>query len=469
MSWMDDLEDDVEEVEESMSSANSGEMTEFEEQFHELVGSGEVENINVMALKESIGEINDREILKEARSTDTRKTTKQVYSSRLDDLGEDDDEDDEVEESGEADEDVIEESGDDSEEQSQGFEDLMEDDDSEEDQGDDEPEIDLSEASTPDDDEEDTEEDDDEDDESEQEPNENMSGSSDVDVEVEIDGLAPNAMTQDEAEEKENRHGVMIWGDPGMGKTHFAYTMPDPVCIIDTEGKSDDISHKFDGTGNGDPFIWQPSDYDEAVDALNEAFEVLREYHQQAGIVGTIAVDSMSIMWDWSQQKYVEFAYPTKDDPSEVEFSSAMGRSGESDWKQIKRYHNVKFRQRIIDSPFHFCWTQMRGDDYSAVMEGEAQVPPDKPVGEKENPYKANYIIHLKEDTDGAPMGNLEKSALTKHNYVGLRYPTFDKHKEILDRVDAVETGSSNEELVDIEEEFGVELIHGNPSYVEDS
>jgi hypothetical protein len=249
-----------------------------------------------------------------------------------------------------------------------------------------------------------------------------------------------------------------------MGKTHFSYTMPGPVCLIDTEGKCNDIAHKFDK----EVYIWQPNGYDGAVEALEEAFEVLKAYKQQADVLGTIVVDSMSIMWDWSQQKYVEFAYPTKDDASEVKFSSNMGKGGESDWKQIKRYHNTKFRQRIIDSPFHFAWTQMRGDDYAAVMEGEDSTPPDKPVGEKNNPYKANYILRIDEGPDGAPAGNLQKSALTKHNYVGLKYPTFDKHKALLDAIDAVETGSSDDDIADVEAKFGVRIIDGNPKYAEE-
>lgn len=459
---MDELDDDVEEVEDSMSSSDDGGSDDdgFTEQFHGLVEAGEVENINVVTLKEQISKIEDAEVLQDARSVDSRKTAKKLYSDRIDDISSSEDTEDSEE---------AEESEDDDAEEAESMSDMLDDDNSsEEEEQDKDDDVDLTEASVPGD-EEDEEQETEEEETDDQEEDTDMSSNEDSDVSVDIGDLAPNAMTQEEAEEKESRQGIMVWGDPGMGKTHFSYTMPDPVCIIDTEGKSDDISHKFDGTGNGDPFIWQPSDYDEAVEALDEAFEILREFHQQAGILGTIVVDSMSIMWDWSQQKYVEFAYPTKDDTSEVEFSSSMGRSGESDWKQIKRYHNVKFRQRIIDSPFHFGWTQMRGDDYAAVMEGEAQTPPDKPVGEKENPYKANYIIHLKEDDDGAPIGNLEKSALTKHNYTGLRYPTFQKHKEILDRVDAVETGDADEDISDIEAEYGIELIQGNPSYVIDS
>lgn len=431
---MDELEDDVDEVEQSMSSQEESTDTQFKQKFERLVKQGEVENINVVILKDSIDEITDESLLNKAQNRDTRKTAKQLYADRLNEIdsvdGEDDDGEDDV-----GDVDIPEDNlpGDTTDESS-------EEDNVEENHDGEEIEQDLQEK--------------------------DMSADN---IEVDIGDVAPNAMTKDEAEEQERRQGIMVWGDPGMGKTHFSYTMPDPVCIIDTEGKSDDISHKFEGTGNGDPFIWQPSDYDGAVKALDEAFEVLEQFHSQAGVLGTIVVDSMSIMWDWSQQKYVEFAYPTKDDTSEVEFSSAMGRGGESDWKQIKRYHNVNFRQRIIDSPFHFCWTQMRGDDYSAVMEGETTNPPDKPVGEKENPYKANYIVHLIEDEDGAPIGNLEKSALTKHNYVGLRYPTYDKHNEILERLDAVETDRSSEDISDIEQDFGIKLIQGNPSYVEQS
>lgn len=431
---MDELEDDVDEVEQSMSSQEESTDTQFKQKFERLVKQGEVENINVVILKDSIDEITDESLLNKAQNRDTRKTAKQLYADRLNEIDsvdeEDDDEEDDV-----GDVDIPEDNlpGDTTDESS-------EEDNVEENHDGEEIEQDLQEK--------------------------DMSADN---IEVDIGDVAPNAMTKDEAEEQERRQGIMVWGDPGMGKTHFSYTMPDPVCIIDTEGKSDDISHKFEGTGNGDPFIWQPSDYDGAVKALDEAFEVLEQFHSQAGVLGTIVVDSMSIMWDWSQQKYVEFAYPTKDDTSEVEFSSAMGRGGESDWKQIKRYHNVNFRQRIIDSPFHFCWTQMRGDDYSAVMEGETTNPPDKPVGEKENPYKANYIVHLIEDEDGAPIGNLEKSALTKHNYVGLRYPTYDKHNEILERLDAVETDRSSEDISDIEQDFGIKLIQGNPSYVEQS
>ena len=455
--WLDDLDDNVDEVNDSMSSGNEtdDDVLQFKEKFEKLVQKGEVQNINVATLRDNIDSIDDTEILNDAQSVDERKTAKGLYSERIESISSNEESEEDLEQKAEE---LVEEVKEEMEEQADEEEVIEEEviEDMEE-------EVELEDAPTPDNEEEES---------TEQETSNNSSEedmeTEETDLSVDLDGLAQNAMTKEEADAQSRRQGIMIWGDPGMGKTHFAYTMPDPVCIIDTEGKSDDISHKFDGTGNGDPFIWQPSDYDGAVQALEEAFDVLERFHEQAGILGTIVVDSMSIMWDWSQQKYVDFAYPTKDDVEEVEFSSSMGRSGESDWKQIKRYHNVKFRQRIIDSPYHFCWTQMRGDDYAAVMEGESQTPPDKPVGEKENVYKANYIINVKEDSDGAPVGNLEKSALTKHNYTGLRYPTFNKHDNILQELDAVETDNSDRSIRDIEQEFDITLIKGNPSYVDE-
>lgn len=442
-SWMDDLEDDVEEDNESSSH------DDFGDKFQNMVESGEVNNINVMMIKDNIDDIDNVELLQTAKRRDDRKTAIKCYSDRLQELNagvkeiEEEELDDELEE--------LEEEMDqeDFSDDSKSTEDVDIDtdpgvvDEQDEEESED---VDLSEPTKNETSNEDP-------------PEEKKSNKKSIMSEVDVSDIAPNAMTREQAEQKERKQGIMVWGDPGLGKTHFAYTMPEPVCIIDTEGKGNDIAHKFDK----DVFIWQPSDYDGVIEALEESFKILAEYKSQADMLGTICVDSMSIMWDWAQQKYVEFAYPTKDDPSDVKFSSNMGQKGQSDWKQIKRYHNTKFRQRILDSPYHFCWTAMRGEDYAAVMDGETSVPPDKPVGEKNNEYKANYIIKIEEGPDGAPVGHLQKSALTKHNYINLKYPTFDKHKALLDAIDAVETGNSNDTIQDLEAEYGVRIVEGNP------
>lgn len=268
--------------------------------------------------------------------------------------------------------------------------------------------------------------------------------------------VAPNAMTIDEAAERKPTWRILLWGDPGKGKTHFSYTMPEPVCIIDTEQKADVIAHKFDR----EVYLWQPSNYDEAREALAEAIEVLDMKNGEDNGRGTIVVDSMSVVWGWSQSKYVDEFYPGKD-VEDVELSTGFG-SGQSDWKKIKEYHNANFRQVMLDTEYHLCWTAMREDDYEAIIE-EGANRADKPAGEKENPYKASDIIRIAENSEGKPVGLLQKSALVspKNYYKGLEFPTFEKHRKISREIEEMETEG---DVDPAQLSYDVDLVEGKPT-----
>lgn len=290
----------------------------------------------------------------------------------------------------------------------------------------------------------------------------------DIDGEVEkpddgeergLEEIAPDAMTLEEAKETDPVWRILIWSDPGLGKTHFAYTMPEPVCFIDTEGKADTIAHKFDKQVH----LWQPTDYDEARDALDQAVDVLQYTRGElGGPRGTIVVDSMSVIWGWSQQKYVDEYYFDKDiTEAREEFSTGFG-SGKSDWKKIKDFHNDKFRKKMLDTDFHLCWTARREDDYETMMEQDVRNA-DKPAGEKQNPYKATDIIRITEDAEGKPVGILQKSGLVKSRYAGLKYPTFPKHKEVTRSIEEQEIdGVSTDE---IETGYEVTVAEGRPKF----
>jgi hypothetical protein len=260
-----------------------------------------------------------------------------------------------------------------------------------------------------------------------------------------------------EAAEMENRWSILVWSKPGKGKTHFGYSSKEPVCIIDTEGKShhlaDDFEHKT-------VKLFQPSDYDEALENLHQGIEMLEQAKQETGRIGTLVVDSMSIMWEWSQQKYVDKFYRGKD-ADEVNFTSGMGTGGQSDWKQIKRYHNTMFRQAIIDSEFHFVWTAMSTDDYEAAIENDVSFSPKKPSGEKDNEYKASEVLRLRENEDGVTVGELEKSDKVNHNYTGLKKPDYPKHKAVTMAIKDAE--KDNRAMSSVEAEFGVTVFEGNP------
>ena len=469
---MDSAVSDVDEQDEG-NEVQPKSAQEFTDQIRTMLATDAVEKLSVSLLKERVPEVDDVEALSAALEADGRDEAQAVYRDRLDELGEledDSEESDEADDTEEVEETTEDDSADESDEEpaDSPFGDSDGESDTDEEESD---ESDDSADESADTDTEETEESveaetPDTPSEPEPEPATTDGGSAESEESVEIDvkSIAPDVITADEAAERDPRFSMLVWSDPGMGKTHFGCSAPDPVVIIDTEGKADEVAGKFRGEGRvpESPFLFQPTDYDEALEALHSALEILDEYRTKADMTGTIVVDSMSVMWGWSQQKYVDKFYPGKD-AEEVEFSSAIG-GGQSDWKQIKRYHNVKFRQVMLDSPYHLVWTAMREDDYEERMKGNRDA--DKPAGEKENIYKVDEVLRIQEGPDGAPVGVLNKSGKIKHRYAGLRYPTFDKHRDMVDDILDAENGIRSIEAVAGEK--GVRIHEGNPEFTED-
>jgi len=257
---------------------------------------------------------------------------------------------------------------------------------------------------------------------------------------VDLSQLAPSAMDVSDAAEKDHVWKIMWWGNEGVGKSHACYTMPEPVCFIDTESKADDIAHKF---SDKEVHIWQPSDFDEATTYRDEALSFLSEYEAQTGQKGTLVVDTMADMWDWSKNQYIN-KYYNNTDPEDVNLSL-------EDWAPIKKIHNESFRRDIESCGFHVSWTATRKDDVGSAVENDLDETPDKPGGETNNPYKVNSIIRLELGNDGVPVGNLQKSGILRFKYLGLRRPTFEKHKEIVNHVEQIEADGAEtaQEVVD--------------------
>lgn len=283
-----------------------------------------------------------------------------------------------------------------------------------------------------------------------------MSGSG-----ITVSDIAPDVISQDEAIEQDHRWRVLVWGDPGAGKTHFLYSSPDPLVIIDTEKKAQDIAHKFD---DKDVFLFQPDNFEEALEVLHQGLDVLDQYRTEKGVIGTIGVDSMTDMWEWAMRAYARQYYPTTENFADAksQFTTGFGK-GESDWKIIKEMHNGQFRELMVESPYNLCWTAMAQDDYDAAMEGHQDRQ--KPAGEKKNEYQADTIIHIDQDDQGVPVASLEKCGLVKNRFTGLVYPTFDQVADVINDIDAAEsdpTGVERDSVTD----YDVEIVTGNPRYM---
>lgn len=274
---------------------------------------------------------------------------------------------------------------------------------------------------------------------------ENETMTEDNNGDVDLSNLAPGAVDVQEAAEQEHQWKVMWWGDEGVGKSHACYTFPEPICYIDTEHKADDIAHKF---SDKVVQIWQPNDFDEAVDARDEALAYLSEYEAQTGDRGAIVVDSMSDMWQWAQHKYID-KYKKNVDPEDVQLSL-------EDWGPIKKIHNDGFRQPFERCEYHVAWTATRKDDLGKKIEESMDSTPDKPGGEGDNVYKVNSIVRLRTDERGIPFGDLQKSGILRFKYLGLTRPTFQKHKEVVEHISEIEQNGA-ETVEEVEEAYSLE------------
>jgi len=285
---------------------------------------------------------------------------------------------------------------------------------------------------------------------------------------TDINSIAPDAMGKDESDDKEHIWRVLGYGNPGTGKTHFGFTMPEPVFCIDTENKAHSITDKFDKQ----IYLFEVDNYDEAINAMNQALDALEAVYAgkvdgfEKGTRGTIMVDSMSNMWDWAQQKYMEMAYPGRE-RNEVDFQSALQAGNDSDWQSIKRLHNERFRERMVRSNFHIYWTSTSREDYNAILSGSDD-PPAKPTGEKNNLYKATELLHFFEGENGRPAANLKKNARTKWRFGGLYYPTFEDVSDIIEGIVQAEASPEDITLKELKESFPqqVDLYDGDPDII---
>ena len=279
---------------------------------------------------------------------------------------------------------------------------------------------------------------------------------------VDVSSIAPDAMDSEESGSKEHIWRVLAYGNPGTGKTHYGFTMPEPVFCIDTENKAHSITDKFDK----EIYLFEVDNYDEAVNTLNQSLDALQKFWEEENTRGTIMVDSMANLWDWAQQKYMEMAYPGRD-ANEVDFQSALQGGNDSDWQSIKRLHNERFREKMVTSPYNLYWTSTSREDYGAILQGSDD-PPAKPTGEKNNVYKATEVLHFYEGEDGKPTANLKKNAQTKWRFGGLQYPTHDKVSEIINSVVEAEKSPDDITFGELKEKFPqkVDLYDGDPDLI---
>lgn len=297
------------------------------------------------------------------------------------------------------------------------------------------------------------------------EKNEDDGTSSSVDGSPDIP-VPDNAERVDEVAERERRWKIMVWGRPGLFKTHFGCTMPEPVALLDLEGKAQDTAKKF---REREICIWEPDDFRDAQSHLSEALDWLRAYRDATGQIGTVVVDSMGMAWEWAQTQYKTEAYPMTEN-EEVTLSSNLGSSKDSDWQHIKGMHNSEFRRWMVDSDFHFLWTAGEKKDIRRVMstDKDDDRTPMTNEGEKNNSHKADTILRARYDDQHGKVGDLVKSNFTNNKFVEMELPTFGKLEGVIEGIEAAEADPEGVRRSEINKEHDVKVIRGKPKQYEE-
>ncbi len=90
---------------------------------------------------------------------------------------------------------------------------------------------------------------------------------------------------------------IGIYGNFGTGKTHFALTAPEPIFIIDTEMGAAPLAHVFEGK---DVRILDVAEEDgtKSYQKIVEAVEYISKQEK----IGTIILDSITDLWEFSQE-----------------------------------------------------------------------------------------------------------------------------------------------------------------------
>jgi len=111
-----------------------------------------------------------------------------------------------------------------------------------------------------------------------------------------------------EAHKQRKSMKIGIWGPEGIGKTHFALTMPEPIYIVDTEFGVPQLFPKFTESSITylDVCVMDEDDKIMTIASLEYAEEAVKDLAKLEE--GTIIIDSGTDIWswigDWNEKKH---------------------------------------------------------------------------------------------------------------------------------------------------------------------
>ncbi len=144
---------------------------------------------------------------------------------------------------------------------------------------------------------------------------------------------------------------VALWGDKKTGKTHCAFTFPQPIYLINTDHGFRELLHKFPGLDiQVEDICEDPSAG--ALGSFEAAQPALARFHEtyMAWIAelkdhpGTIVIDNASFLWDLVQYVKLEEAKRERFGKQSKTKNLEELRDSRFDYGPVNHYYNVMMR-----------------------------------------------------------------------------------------------------------------------------
>jgi len=169
---------------------------------------------------------------------------------------------------------------------------------------------------------------------------------------------------------------IGIYGDYATGKTHFGLTAPEPIYIIDTEMGSAPLAHLFEGK---DVKVLDVAEKD-GTKSYQKIVEAV-EYISQQEDVGTVILDSITDLWEFSQ----EFA---KVNIFKIKPEQRLAQQW--DWGVINKCY-MKVLLKLLRLECNLIVTARESEIYAGAGQPTNQV---KPKWQKTTGHWVDLVLH---------------------------------------------------------------------------
>ena len=189
---------------------------------------------------------------------------------------------------------------------------------------------------------------------------------------------------------------IAIWSKPGLGKSYFAMSCPEPVWIISTEPESIEplLVHFPDKDIRivqcSKPYTDAPVNkrtgvVDTELGATDPEIS-LREFEKVTLLLkdikeGTIVIDSISDLWDWFSA-WIDY---------NADKYTKSGQMMRTEWGKVNSKYKT-FINRLMSRPVHFVFTARSENVYG---EGGKETSKTKLSGQKRTEYIPNIVVEL--------------------------------------------------------------------------